>query len=57
MQDPKNVDFKSKAAEFSCKWNFPNCILALDGNIYEYAVPKIQEAYFITIKTSFLLFY
>jgi hypothetical protein len=25
--NPSTIDFKSKAAEFSCKWNFSNCIL------------------------------
>jgi len=31
MPDPKTINFTSKAAEFSYKWNFPNCISALDG--------------------------
>lgn len=31
LPDPKNIDFKQKSAEFSYKWNFPNCILAIDG--------------------------
>jgi len=57
MQDPKNVDFKSKAAEFSCKWNFLNCIFALDGKHIRIRSPVNSEPYFIIIKTSFLLFY
>jgi len=26
---PSIIDFKSKAVEFSYKWNFPDCILAI----------------------------
>jgi len=53
MQDPKNVDFKSKAAEFSCKWNFPNCILALDGKHIRIRSPKNSGSLFHNYKDFF----
>lgn len=31
MPDTKTINFMSKAAEFSYKWNFPNCFAAIDG--------------------------
>ncbi|CAI6372415.1 unnamed protein product [Macrosiphum euphorbiae] len=31
LPDANTIDFKVKAAEFSYKWNYPNCILAIDG--------------------------
>lgn len=57
LKDPKNVDFKGKAAEFSCKWNFPNCILAIDGKHIRIRNPKNSEVYFIITRTSFPLCY
>jgi len=53
MQDPKNVDFKSKAAEFSCKWNFPNCILALDGKHIRIRSPENSGSLFHNYKDFF----
>jgi len=31
LPDSKNIDYKQKSAEFAYKWNFPNCILGIDG--------------------------
>lgn len=31
LPDSNGIDFKTKAEEFRTKWNFPNCILAIDG--------------------------
>lgn len=53
MQDPRNVDFKSKAAEFSYKWNFPNCILALDGKHIRLRSPKNSGSLFHNFKNFF----
>lgn len=53
MSNPSTIDFKSKAPELSCKWNFPNCILAIMSNIYVYVVQAIRDLYLIFFFHSF----
>ncbi|KAF0710602.1 protein ANTAGONIST OF LIKE HETEROCHROMATIN PROTEIN 1-like, partial [Aphis craccivora] len=55
LKDPKNVDFKGKAAEFSCKWNFPNCILAIDGKHIRIRSPKNSGSLFHNYKDFFYI--
>lgn len=31
LPDPNKVELNTKADEFYQKWNFPNCVLAIDG--------------------------
>lgn len=57
MYDPKYVDFKSKAAEFSCKWNFLNCILAIDGKHIRIRSPKNFGSLFHNYKDFSSIFY
>lgn len=53
LKDPKNIDFKGKAEEFSCKWNFPNCILAIDGKHIRIRSPNNSESLFHNYKDFF----
>ncbi|CAI6373994.1 unnamed protein product [Macrosiphum euphorbiae] len=53
MSDIKNIDFKQKAAEFSYKWNFPNCILAIDGKHVRIRSPSNSGSLFHNYKDYF----
>lgn len=39
MPTPSKNDFQLIAKEFYKKWNFPNCIAAIDGNTCTYILP------------------
>lgn len=53
IPNPSTIDFKSKAAEFSCKWNFPNCILAIDGKHICIRSPNNSGSLFYNYKDFF----
>ncbi|KAL4148137.1 hypothetical protein QTP88_002430 [Uroleucon formosanum] len=53
MPNPNTIDFKTKAAEFSCKWNFPNCILAIDGKHIRIRSPSNSGSLFHNYKDFF----
>jgi len=53
IPNPSTIDFKSKAAEFSCKWNFPNCILAIDGKHIRIRSPNNSGSLFYNYKDFF----
>jgi len=55
IPDIKNIDFKQKAAEFSYKWNFPNCILAIDGKHIRIRSPSNTGSLFHNYKEYFSL--
>jgi len=55
IPDIKNIDFKQKAAEFSYKWNFPNCILAIDGKHIHIRSPSNTGSLFHNYKEYFSL--
>jgi len=52
--------WKVVAIDFGHRWNFYNCIGAMDGKHFKINPPfttLIHHHYIITIKTTFLLFY
>lgn len=53
LPDPTKVDFKSKSEEFLIKWNFPNCILAIDGKHVKIRCPSNSGSQFYNYKDYF----
>lgn len=53
LPDPSKIDFKSKADEFLHKWNFPNCILAIDGKHIRIRCPSNSGSQFFNYKDYF----
>lgn len=53
LPDPSEVDFKKKANEFCYKWNFPNCILAIDGKHIRVRCPDNSGSLFYNYKDFF----
>lgn len=53
LPDASSIDFKMKAAEFSFKWNFPNCILAIDGKHIRVRSPNNSGSLFHNYKDYF----
>lgn len=53
LPDPTTVDFKIKANEFWTKWNFPNCILAIDGKHARIKCPNNTGSLFFNYKDYF----
>jgi len=53
LPDPSEVDFKKKANEFCYKWNFPNCILAIDGKHIRVRSPDNSGSLFHNYKDFF----
>ncbi|KAF0687727.1 protein ANTAGONIST OF LIKE HETEROCHROMATIN PROTEIN 1-like, partial [Aphis craccivora] len=51
--NPTLVDFKTKADEFWTKWNFPNCILAIDGKHVRIRCPNNSGSLFFNHKDYF----
>jgi len=53
LPDPNMIDFKTKAEEFWTKWNFPNCILAIDGKHIRIRCPNNSGSLFFNYKDYF----
>jgi len=53
LLDLTKVDFKSKSEEFLIKWNFPNCILAIDGKHVKIRCPSNSGSQFYNYKYYF----
>ncbi|XP_050535024.1 uncharacterized protein LOC126902044, partial [Daktulosphaira vitifoliae] len=53
LPDSKNIDYKQKSAEFSYKWNFPKCILAIDGKHVRIQSPSNSGSLFHNYKDFF----
>lgn len=53
LPDANTIDFKVKAAEFSYKWNYPNCILAIDGKHVRIRSPSNSGSLFYNYKDYF----
>lgn len=53
LPDPNMIDFKTKAEEFWTKWNFPNCILAIDGKHVRIRCPNNSGSLFFSYKDYF----
>lgn len=53
MPDIKYIGIKQKAAEFSYNWNFPNCILTIDGKHVRIRSASNSESLFHNYKHYF----
>lgn len=53
LPDSKNIDYKQKSAVLSYKWNFPNCILAIDGKNVHIRSPNKSGSLFYNYKDFF----
>lgn len=53
LPDISTVDFNIKASEFMTKWNFPNCILAIDGKHIRIRSPNNTGSLFYNYKDYF----
>ncbi|XP_060861851.1 uncharacterized protein LOC132938875 [Metopolophium dirhodum] len=53
LPDISTVDFNVKASEFWTKWNFPNCILAIDGKHIRIRSPNNTGSLFFNYKDYF----
>ncbi|KAL4153924.1 hypothetical protein QTP88_001757 [Uroleucon formosanum] len=53
LSDSKNIDYKQKSAEFSYKWNFTNCILAIDGKHVRIRSPNKSGTLYYNYKDFF----
>jgi len=53
LPDPSEIDLKKKANEFCYKWNFPNCILAIDGKHIRVRSPDNSGSLFHNYKDFF----
>lgn len=53
LPDITTVDFNVKASEFWTKWNFPNCILAIDGKHVRVRSPNNSGSLFFNYKDYF----
>jgi len=53
LPDPSEVDLNNKADEFYQKWNFPNCVLAIDGKHVRIQCPSNSGSLFFNYKEYF----
>lgn len=53
LPDVSTVDLNKKATEFWTKWNFPNCVLAIDGKHVRIRCPKKTGSLFFNYKDYF----
>lgn len=53
LPDSSQIDFKKKADEFSYKWNFPNCILDIDGKHVRIRSPQNSGSLYFNYKDFF----
>jgi len=53
LPDITTVDFNVRASEFWTKWNFPNCILAIDGKHVRVRSPNNSGSLFFNYKDYF----
>lgn len=53
LPDPHQIDFKKKAEEFCYKWNFPNCILGIDGKHIRIRCPQNSGSLYYNYKDFF----
>lgn len=57
LADPRQIDLKKKAEEFCYKWNFPNCILGIDGKHIRIWCPQNSRSLYYNYKDFFLLYF
>lgn len=53
LPNTETVDFKAKSEEFWTKWNFPNCILAIDGKHVRIRCPSNTGSLYYNYKDYF----
>jgi len=53
LPNPTTIDYKVKANEFYTKWNFPNCILAIDGKHVRIRCPNNSGSLYFNYKDYF----
>ncbi|KAL4104313.1 hypothetical protein QTP88_019614 [Uroleucon formosanum] len=53
LPNPNSIDYKVKANEFYTKWNFPNCILAIDGQHVRIRCPNNSGSLYFNYKDYF----
>lgn len=53
LPQPSGSDFKNIAQQFSAKWNFPNCIGAIDGKHVRVVCPKNSGSLYFNYKNYF----
>ncbi|KAL4091307.1 hypothetical protein QTP88_026010 [Uroleucon formosanum] len=53
LPNPNSIDYKVKANEFYTKWNFPNCILAIDGKHVRIRCPNNSGSLYFNYKDYF----
>jgi hypothetical protein len=53
LPNPNTIDYKVKANEFYTKWNFPNCILAIDGKHVRIRCPNNSGSLYFNYKDYF----
>lgn len=53
LKSSNTIDFKQKAEEFAYKWNFPNCIAAIDGKHIRVRSPSNSGSLFHNYKDFF----
>ncbi|KAK0146186.1 Protein ANTAGONIST OF LIKE HETEROCHROMATIN PROTEIN 1 [Merluccius polli] len=53
MPQPTNEDWKSIAEGFQHRWNFPNCLGAIDGKHVVIQAPPNSSSYFYNYKGTF----
>ncbi|XP_050063324.1 uncharacterized protein LOC126552659 [Aphis gossypii] len=53
LPDLSTIDLNKKASEFCTKWNFPNCVLAIDGKHVRIRCPEKTGSLFFNYKDYF----
>ncbi|XP_060869485.1 uncharacterized protein LOC132944251 [Metopolophium dirhodum] len=53
LPDISTIDLNKKASEFWTKWNFPNCVLAIDGKHVRVRCPEKTGSLFFNYKDYF----
>jgi len=53
LPNTNTVDFNAKSEEFWTKWNFPNCILAIDGKHVRIRCPSNAGSLYYNYKDYF----
>lgn len=53
LPDLSTIDLNKKASEFWTKWNFPNCVLAIDGKHVRIRCPEKTGSLFFNYKDYF----
>lgn len=56
LPDATTVDWEKKAEDFWERWDFPNCVGALDGKHVRIVAPDCSGSLFYNFKIFFLLF-